>query len=130
MDKALEKQLIDEFPTYFRDIYGDPKKTCMSVGCAFRNGWFAILHNLCSQVQVVEDQHTDFYFLQLKEKFGIFTAYCSYKSQHEAIGKLIRAAAQVSSQVCEKCASEEDVTTEGQHWVRTWCKKCAEGYER
>lgn len=130
MEKELENKLIDKFPTYFRDMYGDPRKTCMSFGVDFGAGWYEILHDLCNNIKAIEKEDTNFYFLQLKEKFGILRAYASYKDDTGKIAKLIDEAERKSARVCELCGSKEKVTTEGRpSWISTWCEKCAEETE-
>lgn len=121
MNKKLEKKLINEFPTFFKDMYGDPRKTCMAWGCAHGDGWFKILHNTCKKIAKL-DKGT-FYFEQIKEKFGCLRLY--FADGNEEIGKIIDAAEQESYKTCEHCGTKRNVTSEGS-WILTLCKKCRE----
>lgn len=119
MDKNLEKKLMDEFPSFFRDMYGDMTKTCMHWGCAHGDGWFEILHNACKEIAKFDDG--TFYFEQIKEKFGGLRLY--YAGGNEKIHKITTAAEDESYKTCEHCGTKEDVTTEGS-WILTLCKMC------
>lgn len=121
MDKKLEKKLMEEFPSFFRDMYGDPKETCMSWGCDHGNGWFKILHNACKKIAKIDKGK--FCFLQIKEKWGGLNLY--YSDGNEEIGKIIDTAGKESYKTCEHCGTKRDVTTEGS-WILTLCKKCRE----
>ena len=125
MDKKLEKKLIDEFPTYFKDMYGDPKETCMAWGCEHGDGWFGILYNLCQSIRHVGPE--EFHFRQIKEKFGILTIYYSCIGSAAEIRNLIDNAEKESAHVCERCGSKKDVSTEEDcGWVSTFCNACWE----
>lgn len=120
MDKKLEKLLMDEFPSFFQDMYGDPMVTCMAWGCAHGDGWFAILHNACKKIAKLDKDKT-FKFEQIKEKFGGLRLYCA--GGNEAIYKITDAAEKESYETCEHCGTKKNVTTEGS-WLSTLCKKC------
>lgn len=119
MDKKLEKKLMEKFPTFFKDMYGDMTKTCMHWGCMHGNGWYKILHNACKKIAKI-DKGT-FYFEQIKEKFGRLRLYCT--GGNEKISKIIRKAEDESCKTCEKCGTKKDVTVEGS-WIQTLCKNC------
>lgn len=122
MNKALEKKLIDEFPGFFKDIYGDPMKTCMAFGCEHGDGWFDLIYETCKKIKAL-DKEGKFYFLQVKEKFGGLRLYCAGGSTE--IYKITSEAEDESYKVCEHCGSREDVTSEGS-WIVTLCKGCRE----
>jgi hypothetical protein len=119
MNKSLEKKLIDEFPSYFPGIYGDPKKTCMAWGCDHGDGWFGILWNCCMKLR--EAGESNFRFLQIKEKFGLLRLYYSGGTKAEDI---IREAEKESGKVCEHCGTTDGVTTDGSFWINTLCGGC------
>lgn len=121
MDKKLEKKLMEEFPTFFKDMYGDMTKTCMHWGCAHGDGWYKILHNACKKIAKI-DKGT-FHFEQIKEKFGGLRLYCS--GSNEEIFHIIDAAEKKSYKTCEHCGTKKNVTTEGS-WILTLCKTCRE----
>ena len=87
MKKELESKFIVEFPSFFRDIYGDPKKTCMAFGIDFGDGWYDVFYELCSKLK--EEDNNNFYFTQLKEKWGLMTVYCAgaTEKQYKLIDK-------------------------------------------
>jgi ribosomal protein S14 len=122
MNKDLEKKMIDEFPTFFKDMYGDMTKTCMHWGCAHGDGWFKLLHDACKKIAKLDKDKT-FYFLQIKEKFGGLRLY--YSGGNEKIGKIIDDAEKKSYKTCEHCGTKRNVTTEGS-WILTLCKTCRE----
>lgn len=124
MNKDLEKTLIDEFPSFFRDMYGDPKKTGLDLGCDILDGWYPLLKTLCEDIEreCKKDTSLDFKFTQIKEKFGFLCVYC--RNANDRIYQLIDSAEYESENICEKCGSEEDVTTDGDLWDKTFCSKC------
>ena len=119
MNKKLEKKLIDKFPSFFKDMYGDPIKTCMAWGCDCGDGWYKIIRNTCNKIAKIDEGK--FRFLQIKEKFGGLNLYCA--GCNEKISKIIRKAEDESYKVCEKCGSKEEITVEG-NWIQTLCKTC------
>lgn len=121
MNKKLEKLLMDEFPTFFKDMYGDPMVTCMAWGCAHGDGWFAILHNACKKIAKL-DKKKDFKFEQIKEKFGGLNLY--HSGGNRAIWDVINKAEAESYKTCEHCGTRRNVTTEGPGWILTLCKQC------
>jgi hypothetical protein len=121
MDAKLEKILIDEFPTFFKDMYGDPKETCMAWGCDHGNGWFSIIYKACKKISKL-DKDKKFKFEQIKEKFGGLNMY--YSGGNEEIFKITDAAEKESYKTCEHCGTKRGVTTEGKGWILTLCKKC------
>ena len=71
MKKELERNFQADFPRFFVDLNGDPKKTCMSAvhgGIAIGDGWSDLLYDLCKDLAQVADP--GFKFSQIKEKFG------------------------------------------------------------
>jgi hypothetical protein len=126
MNKALELQLVREFPTFFREYGGDPKKTCMAWGVSHGNGWFELIHRLCSKLKELADAdpNTDFHFKQIKEKFARLTIYST--GGNNMMNNLIDAYEEMSMGVCEKCGSEDNVKVRGRAWIQTLCEQCAE----
>lgn len=124
------KKLQDEFPDFFADLYGDPKKTCMSRGLEVGDGWFNIIYNLCAAIKVrrayamLIGPQPDFRFAQFKEKFGLLRINTECGSTKE-ISELINAAETESGTTCETCGTTENVTREG-GWIKTLCGKCRE----
>jgi hypothetical protein len=116
MKQELEEKLIKEYPTYFKDIYGDPTKTCMAFGLAIGDGWYDLFHKLCEDIKATNPGE-DFTFSQVKEKFGGLRAY--FDGGSDATGELISK----SYTICERCGTKDNVTVEGS-WIVTMCGKC------
>lgn len=56
MNEALDKQLCEKFPKLFVDRNSDMKSTAMCWGFEHGDGWFNIIHALCSNIQWHIDQ--------------------------------------------------------------------------
>jgi hypothetical protein len=126
MNRDLERKLQARFPGFFRDLYGDPLKTCMSSGCTFADGWYRLLERLCEELEPVAPP--EFRFDQVKEKFGQMRIYASDGNGETA--RLIRRACEESLRVCEECGATEGVTTEWTPWLRTLCRSCRDSHDR
>jgi hypothetical protein len=50
MTPELEAKLKEKYPTFFRDLYGDPTKTCMSWGIEAGDGWYDLIVKLCDDI--------------------------------------------------------------------------------
>lgn len=121
MDKELTKKLQEKYPTFFRDLYGDPAKTCMAFGIECSDGWYNLIEKVCEDIAATNPPE-EFRFAQIKEKFGELRIYADHGT--EAIYKLLDAAERESGKVCESCGSRENVTTVGPGWIRTLCQSC------
>jgi hypothetical protein len=121
MQKELEAKLIERFPTYFEDMYGDPTKTCMAFGCECGAGWFDLIFRLCEDIEKTNPKN--FKVEQVKEKFGGLRFYYSGGSQQ--VNDLVNKAECDSYNICENCGTRENVTSEGS-WILTLCKTCRE----
>jgi len=121
MKKELEAKLIERFPQYFVDMYGDPTQTCMAFGCECGAGWFDLIYRLCEDIE--KSNPENFKAEQIKEKFGGLRFYYSGGSQE--VHDLVSKAENDSYEICENCGSKEEVTSEGA-WILTLCSKCRE----
>jgi hypothetical protein len=121
MTKDQELQLVRQFPSFFRHYAGDPKHTCMAWGCAHGDGWFGLLKKLCEEIDRSLDCE-DFYFTQIKEKFGELSIGC--EGGNPRVAKLIEEAQKKSTTVCELCGApgENDFIRPG--WLQTLCGRC------
>lgn len=120
MKTELQAKIIEEFPTFFPDIFGDPMKTCLAWGLAIGDGWYPLFHQLCRDIAKTVPPE-DFQFLQIKEKFGGLRAYYSHGNSY--IGDLISKAENESYKICESCGTRDNVTVEG-GWITTLCGNC------
>jgi hypothetical protein len=120
MNKRLEKLLIDKYPTFFIDMYGDPRRTCMAWGCDHGDGWFTILEKACKKIAKLDEG--TFKFDQIKEKWGAIRVY--YTGASAEMSKIIDELENESLKTCEHCGTKRNVTTEGDFWILTLCRKC------
>ena len=125
MKKEIEQQFQTDFPQFFVDLNGDPRKTCMSPahgGIAINSGWNALLRKLCEDL--VKVAGPEFKFAQIKEKFGQLRVYV--EGGNAETNQLIDKAEEDSASICENCSSTENVTMEGS-WIRALCGNCRGG---
>lgn len=120
MKEELQIQLQKEFPSFFVDLWGDMRITCMAWGVDVGDGWFNLIHKLCTDIKALNPPES-FKWEQIKEKFGGLRAYCSGAT--DKIYDLIDAAEKESYTICEECGTKENVTTSG-GWLKTLCEKC------
>ena len=120
MSPHLEARLRDRHPALFRDLYGDPRETCMHRGLECDDGWFGIIERLCRRLEEVAPP--GFKFTQVKEKFGSLRIY-STKGTEET-QELIKGAMKESLGTCELCGSTRGVATRMVRWIKTVCDAC------
>ena len=143
MNKELEAKLVKEFPTIFKDIYGDPKKTCMAWGCACGDGWFDIIRDTCLHWEFIgKKAGIQIVATQIKEKFGTLRFYHTLANDQECknllteddkngwwhlIMAIDNLAHYRSSITCEDCGSGDFVETKSTvpgRWIKTLCETC------
>jgi hypothetical protein len=117
MHKELEEKFRDRWPLWFRDLYGDPKVTCMAWGFAHDDGWFDLVWGLCEAIEALGPDE-DFKVEQVKEKFGGLMFYVS--GGNEAIHELIRKVHGQSHHICEVCGQPGSLRDD-RRWIRTLC---------
>ncbi len=125
MKRDLEAKLRDEFPTFFRDMYGPAKDTCMHWGCTCGDGWFSLVRQCCLGLHAYLGEHPelDFKFTQVKEKFGLLRIYS--EGGDDRTQALIEEAQDTSAQVCEECGRREGVIHDNRS---TLCPVCREAW--
>lgn len=136
MNTELEKKLIDKYPSFFKDIYGDPTKTGLSWGLECGDGWYDLIDSLCKAIKnrldnIEWSNHSrksrgeellpipDITITQIKEKFGTLRFY--YVGGDSAIDHLIDFAEIMSGKICEVCGNKGTLQSEG--WCSTRCKE-------
>lgn len=125
MQKYLEKNLYDDFPQIFVDMYGDAKKTGMAFGCDHGNGWNGLLYKLCEDIQAELNRHPEpkFKFTTVKQKLGALVVYHT-GSSNDTIYHLIDSAMEESITVCEQCGSTDGVKKAPQCYITYLCNHC------
>jgi hypothetical protein len=102
MSPELQKQLIEKYPTLFKDRNKSPKESLMCFGCEFGDGWYKIFDNLCEYLTILSEsdfaievkpefkpedkkypflwiKNPDIVFMQVKEKYGTMRVYWNAK---------------------------------------------------
>lgn len=110
MTQAEEDYFKKRYPHLFKDMDGDPYRTCMGRGIECGDGWFDILDKLCAAITSIDKKA---YFSQIKEKYGILTIYMDDAS--DATEALVGLAEQQSEKTCEICGNPGILYTKG------WC---------
>jgi hypothetical protein len=121
--EELELKLQEAFPSMFKDLYGNPKDTCMAFGIECGDGWYKLLYDLFHGIQqeLNKNGNPDFVLDQIKEKFGLVRVY--YSGYHsEEISKLIDIAEARSAVTCEKCGKLGKPNSKG--WIKVRCSEC------
>ena len=115
MKEELEKTLMERFPTFFIDMYGDEMKTCMHFGCEFSDGWYDLLFKTCEKIEshlLGKPLQYPFKFEQIKEKWGQMRI---YHNGDQEIDKIIDAAEKESATICENCGKPGKLNNRG--WI-------------
>jgi hypothetical protein len=121
MRKDLEQKLVDRWPQWF-DIGGDASHTAMPQGFIHDDGWFQILWQLCTDLELLVgefERETGYRFevLQVKEKFGGLRLHVN--QANDAIRQRLEAAEQESFHTCEVCGQPGKLREE--RWIKTLC---------
>lgn len=127
----------------FRDMYGDPKKTCMAWGCSCGDGWFYLLDSLCNSIQRYIDNKANaikkgwaykktsvpqIIFHQIKEKFGTLRIYSEGGDDYTQ--GMIDHSESLSAFTCENCGSQSFEVGRTKGWIQSLCPACAEEYKK
>lgn len=96
------KQIYSEYPEFFT---GDPKYPSMMFGIECGPGWYNIILWTCSELKEYFNNQDpklleDFYFTQIKEKFGGLRIYTSFSTNE--IEEIISKACKMASVTCEE----------------------------
>ena len=73
MEKKLEQQLVEKYPTLYQDYGGDMRKTCMHWGFSHGDGWYNLIDELSAKLEPF-----GVIAAQVKEKFGGLRFYLNY----------------------------------------------------
>ena len=103
-------------------------------------GWYALLHNLCLEIERIlerdaekykaiegeENEFIEMYAVQIKEKYGTLRFYMSCET--DEIDDLIRKAESLSREICEKCGSPGSMRDTS--WYAVKCDACFNEYNK
>jgi len=126
MRKELDEKLVKEFPLLFKDRHASEMKTAMCWGFDCGDGWYFLIHHLCSTIQGRIDSNPHMKLpqptvFQVKEKFGSLRFYVDF-ADDETRG-MIWLAEHMSAYICEKCGKEGRIIYE-RGWYRCRCYSC------
>ena len=140
MHEKLDKKLCKDFPLLYANRHGDMRETCMVWGFEIKDGWFKLVYELSSKLelliaQYIEDEkakpildegstidnskswwpRAD----QVKEKFGTLRFYLTYGT--DEMFQLINEAEDKSALTCEVCG--QPGVLRGGGWMFCACDK-------
>lgn len=95
---------------------------------AFRHsGWSDIWHMCIDEIneEVHKNKYVErnFYFTQIKEKYGEIRAYTNFFTKE--IDRIIENYSYISGNVCQRCGKPDSSISKG-YWVECCCKDCYE----
>lgn len=104
--------LKEKYPALFAE--------CREV--SIEQGWLPIMGALCAMLQCLGSPS----LAQVKEKFGGLRIYFTGVGPSDAARGAVRMAELVAATTCERCGTNQDVTTEssGTSWIKTLCYAC------
>lgn len=120
MDSKLTEALREKYPTFFRELYGDPAQTGLALGIECGDGWHNLICLICEQIKELNPSD-EFRFTQIKEKLGKLRIYTN--GGNDAIYQLLDAVEAESATICQDCGLEN---SEG-IW-KAICQRCSENH--
>lgn len=134
MSPELEDKLYKDFPLLFDNRHKSPMDSCLSMGIECNNGWYDLIHNICS---LINNRETNIKarlkyegkdernwipvrFDQIKEKFGGLRIY--YSGGDDYVRGVINMAEEISYSTCEVCGNKGQPNKKG--WITTLCDGC------
>jgi hypothetical protein len=115
MNKKLEAQLKSKYPQLFKDMDGDPYRTCMGRGIETLDGWYDLIDDLSDNITQLDSNAK---YSQIKEKFGLLKIYIN--SNLDEIRELVVKACEQSSKICEECGKPGRLNKGS--WLSVRCK--------
>lgn len=154
MNQDLEEALVKNYPSIFKDIYGDPKETCMSFGIETGTGWYNLIESACFNIQetvdLVNHIHPNLNFrvvaAQIKQKWGTLRFYIEFHYNPDVVKSIegvffvegasiewafdrihetIRFAEKKSEYICDTCGDWMKYD-KGEGWHYPKCEACCE----
>ena len=119
MRSALTQILFTTFPDLHRE---DIASSCSGPGIG--DGWYQLYLHLCTDLTAIIDlkdlDPSEFFFVQVKEKFGLLRVYMSSETDDMRIA--IQKAEEESERTCETCGMEGTLRHDG--WMKVRCDEC------
>ena len=124
MRADLDEALVRDFPHLYSARHTNKPGSCMSSGFCCGNGWEPLIRRCSEKIEreirsLPEDLRTEFYAVQLKEKYGTLRLYLS--RFNEQMEEAVSIAETESSVTCEVCGDPGKLRVNG--WLRTLCSK-------
>ena len=126
MKKELQEKIINKYPDLFVDYSDDPAESCLAWGLVVDDGWYQLVDNLCNTIEQYLNDNPKVEkvaILQVKEKFGTLRFF--YSGGDDFIRGLVCMAEIMSSKICEKCGTNQNVELiSDTGWLTTLCINC------
>jgi hypothetical protein len=110
LTKELDEKLVAEFPKIFKDRHASVMESAMSWGFECEDGWYDLIHDLCSCIQsyIDNNKRPQIVALQVKEKWGSLRFYWRAEQDmdpedHSLIHGMVWFAEYISACTCEIC---------------------------
>lgn len=133
MKDSIEEILVKAHPVIFRDYKKSPKETCLAWGLECGDGWFAIIKELCKDVdEYCKDRPFVIVADQVKEKFGTLRFYYHTErsegeesdEDYKAIRDIVSKYERLSETTCEVTGKKGNlVARRPGGWMKTLCKE-------
>ncbi len=125
MRKELKEKLVSKYPKIFKQVGLPLDQTGMYFGIECGSGWYWLIDNLCECIQkyIGDNELKQIEATQVKEKYGTLRFYTS--GGDDIIFGMTWMAEHMSSKICEKCGSTDNVYTKpNDWWISYLCDKC------
>jgi NADH pyrophosphatase NudC (nudix superfamily) len=117
-----------------RNSYGEIDYEAGSMFDLVPKGWRAMFLEMCDEINAILDKHNfcdteNFYFADIKEKFGMLRCYFILESPESNAFKVAQEILDclykyedLSTNYCVECGAPSEYVSKG--WVRYYCKNC------
>jgi hypothetical protein len=117
MNDAHVQRLLQAFPTLYRDHAAPLTGSLMAFGFDCGDGWADLLHDLSQKLTThAKEAGLDIVAVQVKEKWGELVVYAD--GTDDEADRLIEAAREASTRVCEECGAPGRLYRVGWHQTR------------
>jgi hypothetical protein len=129
VNRELEENLKREHPIIMKDMWGDPKKTCMAWGIECDDGWYDLLKSLLEKLEYFcvtassKGSPVNVVAEQVKEKFGTLSFYYRVDTGSSDLNKsiisdIVAASERKSASTCEVSGLPGSLCNKG-GWLKT-----------